>query len=287
MASGYDLLLARTVSAHPVSIGTSLALESVFKGRQAPYDPDRPIPEHIAITHYKEFWINLSTLFRNIVGACPASLLQDVSAAAIAHFLEEEVQYLHDLVTHETMGQVRPVFYINRYDGLQEHLPHARLRIDSTIKQKVYAHLLKTSLEHFLKHQLEQRDVREFVLRLKPAAPTRALILTHYAYDLVSEQNFTELDLLESHTGVRKPKALWYTKLADGKGLMRIPFMEAFLAVFGDSQTFHPMDRELRLAVVDLAERYRWTALTTRDRVFYSVSSLSNPEYRELLKSMI
>jgi hypothetical protein len=55
-----DSLSTRTISAFPLSISTSLALESIFTPKLPPYDPNRIIPEHINLIDYQEIWINFS-----------------------------------------------------------------------------------------------------------------------------------------------------------------------------------------------------------------------------------
>ena len=67
MNDGHSLY-TRTISAFPISVGTSLALESLFAPRLETIDPERKF-ERVDVTKYSEVWINLSTLFRNIVGA--------------------------------------------------------------------------------------------------------------------------------------------------------------------------------------------------------------------------
>lgn len=65
----WNAIDARTVSAFPLSVGTSLALESVFNGVQEPIDPNRVIPQKVEINNYDAFWINVGTLFRNLYNA--------------------------------------------------------------------------------------------------------------------------------------------------------------------------------------------------------------------------
>ncbi len=67
MRDALSVLAERTVSAFPLSIGTSLAFESLFDGRQAPYDNERELPSRINIDDYKIFLINVGTLIRNII----------------------------------------------------------------------------------------------------------------------------------------------------------------------------------------------------------------------------
>jgi hypothetical protein len=95
------------------------------------------------------------------------------------------------------------------------------------------------------------------------------------------------LVLLESHTGKIKPRGQWYTKYLNGKDLVQIPFNEGFLQVFGDSETFRPMDIRFRRAILEIAERYKWTAVSTLEKLNYGIDQLKNPYYKEVLRKIV
>lgn len=87
----------RAVSAFPLSIGTSLAFESVFNGRQEPYDPSRVIPNHVDISNYESCWVNITTLFRNLSSAVEKEAFLGATAERLAATLEEEMGIINDL----------------------------------------------------------------------------------------------------------------------------------------------------------------------------------------------
>ena len=104
---------------------------------------------------------------------------------------------------------------------------------------------------------------------------------------MLSNYNFTSLTLLESHTGVLKDTHQLYTKYANGKELARIPFTKYFLEIFGDSQTFFPMDRKLRKDITDIAEKYKWTQITTLDKINYGIDQIQNPLTKAVIREMM
>jgi hypothetical protein len=124
-------------------------------------------------------------------------------------------------------------------------------------------------------------------LKLHPKVKTNALIITHIAYDLVAHKEFKQLTLLESHTGSFKQQAQWHTKYLNGKELPMIPFREDMLQVFGDSETFRPMDPKMRKEVVEIATRYNWNATTKLEKIRYGISQLNNPYAREVLSAIL
>lgn len=279
-------LAARTMGSYPISIGTALALESINMGPNQPYDQAREIPNHVKLSGYAEFWVNLLTLFRNIVGAVPTEDFYKLTAKDVADVLMHEVELIAEIIQQESGGKTQPVFYSSAYAGMMKRYKHALLRSDHTGRQKHYTELMVDSINEFYRQQGKSPFQRHFTCDIEAKGKPLALILTNYAYDLVNYPEFAVLDLLESHTGVLKPRSLWYTKYHSGKNLMRIPFNRGFLQVFGDSNTFSPHAKILRDAVMALAERYQWNHTTTRDRIMMGINQLSSQADKMLLKEM-
>lgn len=265
--SAGDTLASRAISAFPVSVGTSLSLESLFSPRLKPYDPDREIPQHVAVADYQEIYINLSTLFRNIIGSITREAFFSATAFDIKETLISEIDVINSLFQNEGSGLCRPVYYHCTYKGLQSKLPNAiRLRQDKTDGQKFYRHkhdevmklLFKSTDEHF-----------EFDYDIKPKQRTSAMIITHYPYDLLSYTRFSKLDLLESNTGKLKQRHQWSSKYypVGDSDLSNLPFLRKLLLVFGDRVLIQPSDMKLRRLILEIAEKRRWTALTTESKM--------------------
>jgi hypothetical protein len=240
MLSVNSPLATRTTSSFPISIGTALSLETLFDGSEAVYDKDRVIPSRINITAYSSFYINLVTLIRNIIGSVSSKDSQGLLISDIAATLEHEVSIIKDLVKANSSGLTKCVFYMSRYKGLERKHPHAILRIDNTEKQRQTSAIIEKTLNEFIKTQVKG-SVEIYDLEIEPKGTPKAIILTNYAYDLLSYKRFETLDLIESHTGVLKKRNLWNTKLYNGKTLPAMPFCAMTMQVFGDSQTFVPM----------------------------------------------
>lgn len=289
MDSSIQTLLNRVQGAIPVSIATSLALESVFSGSQPPYDPLREIPNKIKVTDYTHFYINLLTLYRNILGSIPTKDVTSVSIADLVHTLELEVGIIKNLIISNSDSRVVPVFYASRYANLDKIYKHAKIKTDKTEKQLFATLTMEKVINQFITTQTKSDNLVLFDLDIKPSTSNQtALILTNYTYDLLAFKHFNKLDLIESHTGILKPKALWYTKFYNGKDLTNIPFNEIMLQVFGDSQTFSPMSTDVRKTVIELANTYKWTSVTTKDRIQFCINLLTNTnaETLQLLKSI-
>lgn len=277
----------RAMSAFPISIGTALAMESIFKPMQPAYDPARPLPPKIDINNYEVFWVNLLTLYRNIIGALDKEGANAVMAGDLSDTLAFEVELIQRLVAEESSGKCQCVFYASNYAGLAKAHPHAVLREHKTEKQRSYNALMEITLGDFFKSQVKSDRFQHFERLIEPQGFKRGLILTHYAYDLLAHSSFIDLDLIESHTGVLKSRNMWYTKLNNSKDLIRIPFNSMTLQVFGDSQTFSPQPLKTRLSLIELANQFNWNPLTTRDRVIFSLGMMKDVYTAAMLKQMM
>lgn len=277
----FDILSTRTIGQFPISVPTSLALESAFNIH--PELKHKSVP----IKKYDEIWINIRTLFRNLLGSLEGPAAAGIPAESIAHGILDEMSHIEQSV----MGDgVRIVFYLSNYKDVELKYRHAVVRRDNTPKQKEYTAVQNKALGLILEAEGPNGRVRLFDLKLhrkQGEQPTKAMIITHYAYDLLSANIFSELVLLESHTGKIKPKGEWYTKLLNGKELSQIPFNELFLQVFGDNETFRPMDIKLRREILEVAKKYNWSPVTTRDKVLYGIGTMQNHFSKELLRSML
>lgn len=281
------IMRERAVSAFPISIGTSLALESIMEGIQQPYDPARVIPEKINLTQYREFWINVETLFRNIMGSVSAALQKQLMAAEVLEVLLEEMSLIRELVLNHTHDKVKVVFYRNVLSNLEKAHPHATLMKPITARQMEYHHICDAVVSEAIEQLKNKNPIESFDRILRPTSRPKALFITHIAYDLLSQANFDDVGLLESHTGVLKKRTMWYTKYRNSANLMRLPFNACMMQVFGDANTFIPMPSAIRHAVVDLSEKYRWHTLTTKDRLILSFESLQDNATKVMLKEML
>lgn len=279
-------LANRAMSSFPVSIGTSLAMESLFQPMQQAYDPERVLPPKLDIGDYKVFWVNLLTLFRNLMGSLDADGQRKVMAADLSDTLEFEVDLISRLVEEESMGRCATVFYVSDYADLKKAHKHAIVREHKTDKQRQYHAIMEITLRDFFKKQVKSEKFQHFTRLIDPKEKKKTLILTHYAYDLLAAPKFETLDLLESHTGVKKGPASWHTKL-NGKDLARMPFNSLTLQVFGDSQTFSPQPIKARQNLIDLAEEYQWQPLITRDRIRTCLGFMKDVYTAQIFKEML
>jgi hypothetical protein len=277
MATDYQTQIAnsadqRTLGYLPLSVPTALAIE-----RLCGIHPDFPDEmNRPPMRAYKEVWVNLRTLFRNCLGSMSKDIAERISSTELAQILYEEMGIIPDMLQHYVGYPIKVTYYFSNLNQLERKYPEAELRKDSTPKQHHNHNRLQDVIKIFL---AECKD--QFLLfdDLPPGVAVKTIILTHIAYDLLAEKRFGELHLIESHTGRIKPKALFSSKYYEGKSLSMIPFTEELLQIFGDLDTFSPLDHRLRKAIVAIAEKRQWHALTTRARIIDNLNELQNPAH--------
>lgn len=281
-----EIIAGRTISAFPISVGTSLALESVLSSPNPSIDPDREIPQKVNLVDYDDIWINISTLFRNLFGSLTKEGSKRVLPRELAQGLIEEIEFIHNLVATETLNRTKSFFYICQYKDLNSLYPYAIFRQDHTELQKTYRALHDNAIQFVLQYFGKQDYLKIFNSEIKPVNYSKALIITHVAHDLLSYKNFNELHLLESHTGVLKKKHQWNTKYTEGKSLPMLPFNKGLLQIFGDSETFRPFPINTRKSILELANKYKWTPATTKDKIILNLDQLPDKFSVSVLKSV-
>jgi len=275
-------LAERAISAYPLSVGTSLALESLIQTDNPPIDPERVIPQRVDLSQYETIWINVSTLFRNMNSAINNDDKINVKSLAYAKEMIREIELLDDLFS--------PYFSVNYYvcnykKALGLNNNYIKLRSYNTPKQLLYKSDHDKTISILLRDMKEKIDV--FDSDIKPQKKQKALILTHYAWDLLSYNNFSLLDLIESHTGILKKKQDFYTKILNGKDTPMIPFNKCFIRVFGDKEHFSPMNPKVKQQIIDFANECKWTQMTTKDKIIFDLNHKMKDQFlKEVLKTM-
>lgn len=265
---------------YSLNIPTSLALESLFG-----IHPDRTWvkPPHLG---KDQIWLNLKTLVRNIISSFPKEVVAYLQPNFLAELIHDEWNTFRTVVKDHS--RLEPILYVSNYSDLERRYNrnHALVRRDNTDKQKELTERTNAAIKVAMK-QWDEDDIKVFSNDIKGDKHKSVFMITHVPYDLTFYPSFGEVELLESHTGMIKNRSLWYTKFIGGKDLSMIPFTLYFLRIFGDKETFVPMDSKLRKELVELATNQKWNALTTDSRVRMNIEYLKNPYFKTVLKELM
>ena len=258
-------LADRTIGGFPIAIGTSLALETLFEPRLPPYDPERQIPEKGDIRQFQTCWINLATVFRNLVGAITKEQFKAASERDLLEALEHEVDAISSIFDQEGKRVCTPYFYYAEYPILLSHQKQniVDMRIDHTPDQLFFSSRWHSVLAKLIK-QNPNSNYLKVIDAVNPDKRTKSLIITHVPMDLTQHTKFDRLVLLESHTGKLKPKSLWYTKYYElsKEPMQTLPFYRPLLYVFGDHSLIRPTAPSLRRLILEISRNRQWTPMT-------------------------
>lgn len=277
-----EALSSREQGQIPISIGSSLALEGAFGILEDNHNP-KPIINNVDV-----LYVNIRTLIRNMVGSIAGDHLHNVLPEDLANTLLNELTIIEQAVKTVTHGRVSVVPYLCSYRSLPRKFPFAILKAARTDLQQQAAMREENTVIEFKEiakiHHYTNLVETDIDL---PNDSRRVLIMTNYAVDLLQRYKFGSVTLLESHTGATKPPALWHTKLTNGKELPNIPFDRMTLQFFGDGgNLFTGYPIKYRRVLLTIAEKNRWTAMTTKDYILSSVKKAYEPELERLIISL-
>lgn len=274
-------MIQREMGAFPISIGTSLAIESALG--QYPEKPVSPAP----ISKYDQLWINVKTLFRNYLGAFAGNAGREQPYNVIVDELFAEMENIKSVI-RDRFSNVEVVYFVSDYQ-IPNLGKSVVLRTDKSPLKQAFTNLYKAVVNEMLyrirKNELDL--ILVFKNKIKPKSHVKAMILTHIPYDLLSHYDFAELVLLESHTGTVKPRSEWHTKFNGSQDLQVIPFNESMMRIFGDKEIFEPAQRDLREAVYAMAVEDKWSVATTYDRIVHVIDRMKDRYTATVLKSML
>lgn len=234
---------------------------------QEPYDPSRQIPDRVNVADYQSCYVNVTTMFRNLVAAIAKETFLAANAKALAATLEEEIGVIQSLFQTEGRNLCKVHFYYSDYRTLRaRNIPGLSFRDPSTEGQRHYHALLEDTLKVMERHT---DTIRKFHDAIEPEGHEKAFAFTHQPYDLTSYKRFAQLDLLESNTGVLKPKSRWNSKYCamSGQSFVHLPFNRKILLIFGDRVLIKPFPTVLRKQILDTSLNRGWSPATTDDKI--------------------
>lgn len=250
--------IERTISKYPLSIGTSIGLESLFDSSPI---SDNVSQTKINILEFTNVYINVSLLFRNMVDAADKEALYTTKPIHIFDLINAEIDSIKSLFYNEGGNVIVPVFYMMKYKNI-ENLRN--LRIPNTQYQKVY----KATLNELCLLFKNNDEVITWENKIMPSRG-KVMIMTHIVHDLLNYINFDSLHLLESYTGVLKDRYMWYTKFVKVPDvtLNNIPFNKTTLFIFGDKYMFKALPIKAKKSILSIASSKKWTSMSTEDKI--------------------
>lgn len=274
------MIIPRETGEIPISVSTALAIESLF---------NQEIERDFSYNN-QSLWFNVRTIFRNLLGAVKVETDYD-DEMILLDLLEEITVILTVLEENNVKGKNKVVLYANSHNNLEKLFPYAKVKRPKTDKQVEYYQIEKRIIETLFDNISTNDDYSVETGDCKLEGKDQsAIVLTHHPVDLLSRYKFSELLLLESHTGVIKKQSQWNTKLTGGKQNPRLPFNSLTLQVFGDQSTnFYSYSAAYKKVLIDLAKKANWNALTGSEKIISDLThvKVSNPVIYDLFAKIV
>lgn len=280
-----NVVTMREMGELPISIGTSFSFQGLYNTH-----PDLKPAKVLPATLAEVLYINVRTLLRNIFNATESDKVTRVKVRDYVQAIKDEIKDINSFIESKT-PTLKIFYYLPTYKSLSKEFGKtAELRELKTDLQKEKLELEKNvfeTLENELKLlEPDRRYINIIDMEIKTENRVKAFILTHLPVDLLYTKGFSKVYLLESHTGKVKAENEWYTKFS-ADATERIPFNKGTLTFFGDSGgMFKPQHHKARKAIEDVAEKYKWTFQTTKDKILLNLRLGGQGHIEQVIKLM-
>jgi hypothetical protein len=253
-----NIVANRNYSGFNVSIGTGIALETIFTPTEAVYDSTRIFKKR-PLKEKESYGIDIYTLARNLFSAIDRDYMKEILAGdnfkPIEDALREEINIIHHLCLSvgATFHIFRPNF--NSLLGLKK----------KEITTSSITGLLMQVIEVVGDNVYNNLDTDVYNLN-KPKNLT--IITSHIALDLLGVNS--NCLLLESITGELVKKRYWAKKLKLPKGAdpTRVPVTVSTIKIFGDKSNYIvPRDGRWKRKFYDYMVKYKTNYNTTEQRI--------------------
>lgn len=231
------ILSTRAKGEFPLSIGTSIALESFF-GLVKDDEKPKDVPPY---KKYDCLSINLSTLVRNMINSVKSNELKELTRNDFAIVLRNEIDIIVQLFEQFAGNRTIVNFYYNHYHGVDKILKGGLFKTKMTDNQMLIQ-LLERDVPRLI--SFSGIDAFEETNLMITHGRRNNLLFTHNPLDLIFN-SLSSIALLESHTGKVKLPAQFNSKLKSAPDI--IPFNKITLQVYGDKAgNILPMPSKVR-----------------------------------------
>lgn len=262
-------MLERSIGGTGLSVGTHLAMESLFSDIEV-FDPERERPPLIDLNLYSCYYINLYTLTRNLLNSFPNTVDRKkvLGDKQFPNYLANEIYNIKEMFNSYNIGHKVIVFKCDYSKAIKAY-NNAKGELE------VIPWLEYVMIDNVLNNLLKKNEnIKKMVTKSDHRLPkppkgiigNNFLVTTSIAFDLLNKGNIT---LLETHTGKTKEKDQFYTKFhkLGEQNLASIPFAEETLYIMGDRLLVKPLLITVRRKLLELANSRQWTYKTNMNGI--------------------
>lgn len=246
-----------------LAVGTSLAFEELaLKEKET---------ESIR-TSITQFRVNIHTLVRNISEALEDELR---TVNAVTDYFFEELELLEELVK-EYFPNAEIVYYVTELDYYRRVIPRTKFRSSKSKRIRTINEIEHSSVGNIY-DMLEQTDLKTERISTKKGHITKtAMVLTHLPADLLCFQYYSDMFLIESHTGrIRRRNEFTHRILPRHRRehAQFIPFNHLSFQVYGDGgKMLEQAPGAITTRYTELARAMKWNYGTSKDKIISDIN---------------
>lgn len=268
----------RDMGYYPISIGTSLALETLTRPKDS--DPDRKIPDiPVGLDSFGCLAINLNTLCRTMIGSMRTDALELPITKSTGKELYDNVMQEVNIIRSIVEKDIPVRVYLCTYDNLERFDKKFHFRRVRTGKALHYDRLLTKFLEVSRREPIDIiykgfTDLRNLSLGQK------ILVHTSHPYDIINNERASLI--LEPHTGEVLARNLFYKKLykLPKLDMSMIPLNKVTYLLFGDKHLISPIPIKLRKEILKISITQGWMYNTPMSRMVGDILSSGSNELK-------
>jgi len=277
-----SILDRRLGSSYPISIGTSLALETIGRPRNGEENhviPDLPQP----FNTYGVFGVSVNTLIKNLIDSInPGDLPKDY--VRTHKFIMDQVDQELGVIKEVSEGKAPNIVfhpYVNTFATLNillERLGKKRTFSGNVGKKhQLYINVLKEAVTRGY-------TVYNSYTKVSLMSPgSKVISLTSFPVDIISNER--ALTLLEPHTGRGYMYNEFFRKLypVPKADMSVIPFNIVTYLLFGDKYVVKPTDIKIRRMFIRVAEENSFIYNTPKSKVIDDISASIYTELKQAI----
>lgn len=256
-----------TLGALGLNVATSLIFEEWA---------DKPALVKPYLGKISQFRINLHTLVRNVSEALEDEVR---TVEAIVDYVIGEIPTLLDAIS-EYFPKIEYVFYVTELKYYSRVIPRSEIRVSRSERIRKIAKLEATAVGD-LADQLEENGIKiERISEKQGHIAKTAMVLTHLPSDLLCYRYYSDLYLVESHTGNIRKRTTFSNKILPSHrrpDAHLIPFNHMSFQVYGDGgKMLHQASGAITTAYTELAREKKWNYMTSAEKIVTDINRSGN-----------
>lgn len=250
-----------------LNVGTSLIFEEWA---------DNPKKVKTYKDKVSQFRVNVHTLMRNISEALEDEVR---SVESVVKYATLELDLFENMV-REFFPNVEIVYYVTEFNYYSSLIPRSEMRVSKSPRIRKLLELELSATGDFYDWLQDSGRNVERIKRKQGHIAKAALVLTHLPADLLCFRYYSDMFLVESHTGNIRERKTFPVKILprhrrDDAHL--IPFNHMSFQVYGDGgKMLNQASGAVTTAYTELARERKWNFTTSPDKIVNDINRSGN-----------